>query len=143
MALTCGNIGHDSRFGPDPRTRSDFQMTGNTTLRSQHNEITQLGRTGNAGLGNDYTAFTQNNVVPDLNQIINPAAGADDRIRTSAPINSGVCANLTIITNQNPAQLRNLYMTSRIGSKAKAVLANTNPVCNTTRDPIMQWLSVT
>ena len=81
MAFARRNIGHDPGFRADPSTTADLQMAGQAALGRKDNEITQLGRAGYAGLRHNNAAPSEGYVVPDLDEIINPAALPDHRVR--------------------------------------------------------------
>src|SRR5690606_41929118 len=83
-----------------PSTATLFPYT--TLLRSEP------GRTGDADLRNHDAAAPQPDVVPDLHQIINHAAGSDHGIGRASTIYGRISADLAIVADQHPPELRNL-----------------------------------
>jgi hypothetical protein len=61
------------------------------------------------------------NVVANLYQIVELYAVSDDGVLQGAAINTGVGANLYIVTDQNSTQLFNFLPGARIRGKAKSV----------------------
>src|SRR4051795_10578725 len=102
-------------------------MTGNTGLARQDDMIVKPGATGNTGLRDNNAAGTKVHVVPDLNQIIEHGAAANDRVRTSAAIDRGVRTDLHVVFDDHSAELRNPHKTGRIHGKTETILPDPDP----------------
>ena len=106
----------------DLRTRPDLYVARRTRLATHHNEIAEFGRSGNSRLA-DYDAVSANNdVVPDLHEIINFRAFTDDRILKSTAIDRCIGTDLYMILNHNPADLRHFQMSGRPHGITKSIL---------------------
>ncbi len=66
------------------------------------------------------------NVVPDLDQIVDHGAGADDGIRAGTAVERGVGANFHIVADDDAAQLRHFDEAIGIGRKTETVLSDTH-----------------
>src|SRR5262249_10158128 len=122
--LARRHVAHYPRLSPDARALADPKMARKPTLRSNDHVVFQDGRAGNSRLRNDYATLSKFYVVPDLHQIINPAAFADDCVGSCAAIDRGVGADLDVICNHYPAELGHLYVPCGIGGEAESVLAD-------------------
>src|SRR3954453_22496199 len=89
--------------------------------------IVKPGATGNTGLRDDNAAGTKVHVVPDLNQIIEHGAAANDRVRTSTAIDRGVRTDLHVVLEDHSAELRNPHETGRIHGKTETILPDPDP----------------
>src|SRR5690606_36124020 len=75
-------------------------------------------------------------VVPDLHEIINFRALADHRILKGAPVDGCIGSDLDVVLNDDTADLRHLEVAARAHREAEAVLAdadtgvNENPVAD-------------
>ncbi len=101
-------------------------MPGEPDLTTQHDVVIKLYAAGYADLGDDHAAPAQPHVVSDLHQVIDHAPVADNSIRAGAPINRGVGADLDIVVDDDPAQLRHLDVFGRVWREAEAVLTDTH-----------------
>ena len=63
-------------------------------------------------------------VVPDLDEIINFRALADDRVLKGAPIDGRIGADLDVVLDDDPADLRHLEVPAGAHGEAEAVLAD-------------------
>src|SRR4029077_403497 len=93
-------------------------------LTANHDTVAKLGAAGDADLGYEDTTAPDLHVVPDLNQIINHRAGADDRIRAGTPVDRGIGADFHVILDDDPAELRHFHDPFGIGGKAESVLSD-------------------
>src|SRR3546814_10770214 len=110
-------------------------MTGQAALGRQDDKIAQLGRAGYSGLGHNNAAPPEGYVVPDLDEIMNPAARPDHRIGPGTPVNRGVGPALAVVTDHDPAKLRHLHMPGRVRCGAEYVLADPHPGMQGHPDP--------
>mgnify|MGYP001552958627 CR=1 FL=1 len=72
-------------------------MAGKPALAADHDKIAEFGAARNAHLTGENAAAAENDVVPDLNQIINHRAGADHRIVARAAIDRRIGADIDIV----------------------------------------------
>ena len=103
----------------DARAGADFQMAGHSGLTAKHNHVAKPGASGNTNLRNDEASLPDMHVMSDLDQIINLGSGTDISIRPAAPVDGTVGADLDIVLDDHPAQLRNLFMARGAGAKPK------------------------
>ena len=102
-------------------------MSGEAALASNHDEIVEFRASRDADLTGENAAATENNVVPDLDQVINHRAGTDDRIVPGSTINRGIGADIDIISDQDPPKLRDFYRAFGVRRKPEPGLADSHP----------------
>ena len=102
----------------------DVQMAGEPALPADHDKVIEPRAPGDADLTGKDATPTENHVVPDLHQIINHRAWADHSIVPGSAIYSGVRADVDIVADHDPAELRDLDRSDRIGREAEPVLAD-------------------
>ena len=73
-------------------------------------------------------------VVPDLHEIINFRAFADHRILKSAAVDGCIGADLDVVLDDDPADLRHLEVAAGAHGEAEAVLAD--PHAGMDDDPV-------
>src|SRR5262245_40521505 len=73
-------------------------------------------------------------VVPDLHEIIDLAAGADHRVLERAAVDAAVGADLHVVADDHPADLRHLEMALRAHGEAEPVLPD--PDAGVQGDPV-------
>ncbi len=99
-------------------------MSGNRRAACDYDEITEHRRTSNRGMGN-YDAMTaDDDVVPQLYEIINFRALADDSIVKSAAVDGSVGADFDVVLNDHATDLRHFEVTLRPHREAESVLAD-------------------
>src|SRR5579875_413823 len=121
--LARGHVTHDSGLGADLGARADIEMTDETALTADHHEVAQPGAAGNSCLRDEHALAPDPDVVPDLHEIINHRARADDGVGAGAAVDGGVGADLDVVADDHPAELRHLDEGFLIGREAEAVLA--------------------
>ncbi len=67
---------------------------------------------------------SNDDVVPDLHEIINFRALADDRVFKGATVNARIGSDLDVILNNDATDLGDLEMTLRAHSETEPVLAD-------------------
>lgn len=82
---------------------TDVDVICDTTLTVDDHIIADHGIAGNACLGDDFTACSNFDIVPDLHQISNLGMRADDSVRDGSTLYGGVAADHGIVSNQHPA----------------------------------------
>ena len=102
-------------------------MAGETSLPSDHDKIVELCTSGNSDLTGKNAAPPEDDVVPDLDQIINHRAGADNRVIPGSPIDRRIGADIDIVANDDPSELWDFDRHICIGSEAEPRLANADP----------------
>ena len=65
---------------------------------------------------------SDDDVVPDLHEIINFRAFADDRILKGAAVDGCIGADLDVVLDDDPADLRHFQVAARAHCEAEAVL---------------------
>ena len=96
-------------------------MVGKTGLTTANDIVAKGAAAGNSGLGNDDAAATKLVVMSNLNQIINSATVADDRIIQSTAIHARIGADFNVIADNHPSQLWDPLMAPLNHHKAKTV----------------------
>src|SRR5215469_4053969 len=116
------DVAYHTGLGADLRTVADRQMARHPGLPSDHHIVAEPRAAGNPDLRHHDATAADLHVVPDLHQIINHGARADDRIRPSAAIDRRVRADLDTVADNYAPQFRHLHRRIAIGRKAEAVL---------------------
>jgi hypothetical protein len=118
--------GH-ARLRRELRARADLQVAGNAYLARQDGEVADLGAARDADLSDDQAARPDPHIVPDLDEIIDLAPGTDQCIRACASINRAVGADLHIVLDDHPPQLRHLFVAFGPGREPEPVLSDPYP----------------
>ena len=100
------------------------KMAGEPGLPSHHDKIAEPGAARDADLTGQNAAATENDIVPDLHQIINHRARADHGIVSGAAVDRRVGADIDIVADDDPPELRDLDRAARIGREAEPGLAD-------------------
>src|SRR6266566_2358826 len=93
-----------------PRSLAQCQVTGQTALPADHDEIVELGAARDANLRDDHATPANDDVVPDLHQIINHRAVAIT-VFGSAPRSIVV---LALISTSSPMTTRPIRAPGRM-----------------------------
>src|SRR6185437_4097158 len=125
--LAFFDIAYHPRLGADLHAVADRQMARHPDLASDHHIIAEPRAAGNADLRDHHTAATDLHVVPDLHQIINHRARADDRVGSRTAIDRCVRTDLDIVDDNDAAELRHLHRRVGIGRETEAVLTDARP----------------
>src|ERR1700733_4730578 len=94
-------------------------MTRKPGLAAYHNEIADLGAAGNPGLRGQDTTAAKHDIVADLHQIIDHRARPDHGIVPGAAIDRGIGADVDVVADDNPAELRDFDRGAGIRRKAE------------------------
>ena len=108
--LPCGQIGYHSRLRGDHCAVADTDVVGHADLSAKHYAIAELARAGDADLRDDQAAFSNDNIMRDLHEIINLCACADNRIAEFGAVNAAICADFDKILDNYAAVMRNKIM---------------------------------
>src|SRR6516164_4737687 len=103
---------------------SNPEVPGGTRLTAHHHIIPKLGGAGNTDVADQQAVPADDDVVPDLYEIINFSPRADDRVLERSAIDAAVGADLHIIADDHPADLRDLQVPLFADGKPKAILAD-------------------
>src|SRR5260221_10552105 len=125
--LARRDIAKDAAMRRHPRSLAQCQVTGQAALPTDHDEIVELGAARDANLRDDHATPANNDVVPDLHQIINHRAVADHRVEPGTAVDRGIGADLDIVADDDAAELRHPDMTAGIRREAEAFLSDTRP----------------
>ena len=115
---------HDPGLSSDGNSISDFQVASDADLPSEDNVVAQLRAARNARLGNDEAVFPDNDVVPDLHQVVYFGSLADDSRPERAAINGHVRADFDVVAKDDLADLRHLAVNAPIENVAEAIRAD-------------------
>ena len=123
-SLTClgGDVCNDPSLRRDLRCRADREMTGQSGLATDADEIAKLGRARNAHLGNDQTMPSNSDIMGDLDEVIDFRALANDRVARRATIDRRIGADLHVILDNDATDLRHFQMAAPPRSEAETVL---------------------
>jgi hypothetical protein len=91
---------------------------------ADHNAVLQLRAASDSCLGTDGAFATNHDVVPDLNQILDPRAGAHPGRVRGGSIDRGVGPDLNTIAHYDLADLRHLVETAGLEHESEAVRAD-------------------
>jgi hypothetical protein len=101
-----------------------MQMAGEPTLTPDHDKILKPRAPRDPDLTGENAASPENDVVPDLHQIINHRASANHGVGSGSSIDRGVGADVHIIANQDPAELGDFDRTRPVRRETEPVLAD-------------------
>ena len=90
-------------------------MAGEPTLTPDHDKVLEPGAPRDPDLTGEDAASPESDVVPDLYQIINHRTWTDHGVGPRPAIDRGVGADVHIIADQDPPELRDFNRTRRIG----------------------------
>src|SRR5262249_33691177 len=93
-------------------------------LSSHDHEVPEFRRPGDADVADDHAMPADHHVVPDLHEIINFGAVADDRILKSAPVHAAIGADFDVAADDHPTDLWHLEVALGAKGKPEAVLAD-------------------
>lgn len=89
---------------------TDRDMVLYPGLAGDDHSVAYLDASGDTYLPHDDTVFSDAVVVRDLNQVVYLSAPSDGRHAGACSVYGGVCADLNIVTQKNPTDLRYLVM---------------------------------
>src|SRR5579871_3856371 len=112
-AFARRDVGHHAGGGRDLRARADLEMAGDSGLSAERGEIADDARSGDAGLGDENRVPSHNNVVADLDEIVDLRALANDRVAVRAAVDRDAGADLDVVLDDDPSNLRHLEMAAR------------------------------
>ncbi len=119
-----GDIGEDSAFRGDLDAITDLEMSGETALAGDGNEISQLSGTGNADLRNEQTMLPDLHVVADLDQVIDLGPLPDHGLAESGAIDRRSGADFHIVLDPDNADLRDLMVLPLVKREPVAIGAD-------------------
>src|SRR5208337_112029 len=104
--------GRNAALRAEDRTFLNTRVIGNANLSSDDDIVLDDCASGKAGLRGDHYIFADLDVVPDVDQVVDLRASANAGFVKCAAINSRVRANLHVVFDHEPAQLRELFVAS-------------------------------
>ncbi len=96
-------------------------MPGQAGLSRHDDVVTELRRSGDAGLRDDQTVLADANVVCDLHEVVDLRALADHGFAECAPVDGRIRSDLDIVFDPYDSDLRNLAMPSAHDNESVAV----------------------
>ena len=91
------HVRHDPGLRSDPGSPTNPHVPGHRRLPADLDEVLEHGRTRDAHLRHNDTTSAEADVVPDLDQVIEPGTRSDHRIACRTSINRGVGTNLDVV----------------------------------------------
>ena len=122
--LAGRDIAHQARRRRDLGACADLQVVGEADLPAHQHAVSDDATPGYAGLSGDNAASPEAHVVADLDEIVDLAAVADDRIVQRPAIDRGVGPDLDARPDDHPPELRHFQRPVRAGCESEAVLAD-------------------
>src|SRR5262249_30131403 len=101
---------------------ANFDVARGSRLAGHDNEVAELGRARDAGLRDHHAVAANDDIVPDLNEVIDLSSFADDRVLECAPVDRGVGPYLHVVLDDHPPNLRHLQVAARTHGEAEAIL---------------------
>src|SRR5271165_3974771 len=98
-ALARRNVGHHARGRRDLGAGPDLQMAGDARLPAKRGKVSDHARAGDAGLRDEHGVTPNDDVMPDLHEIIDLGAFADHRVAVGAAVYRDAGANLHVVLN--------------------------------------------
>ena len=123
-SLPGRDVVHHPGLGPDLRAGPDGQMARETDLPRRDHEIAERGRTGDPGLRHQHAMAADDAIVADHHEVIDLGAFADHRVAVRAAVDRRIGADLDVVLDHHPTDLRNLEVTAWPHSEAEPILAD-------------------
>ena len=111
---------------PGFRTFADRHMTSHSCLAAEHDVILECRTPSNSNLGAQDAVFTNGDIVPDLHQVIDLGALADQRSAKSRTIDRTIGSDFNIVLQNYVSNLRDFLMTAPDEFVSKSVTSNHN-----------------
>ncbi len=105
--------GQNSGLRTDDRAAFDSRVIAYSDLSADHAIVFDNCASRNSCLCGDNDSFADLDVVRDLHEIVNLCSFADSSFAECAAVNTGICADLDIIFDDNRADLREFHITVR------------------------------
>src|SRR5690348_166878 len=113
-----------ARAGAHAGAGADAAVIAEPYLSRQDHAVFQHHAAGKSGLARDHAVAPDAAIVRDHDQVIELGALADHRVGQRAAIDGGAGADLDIVLDDHPAELRQLEIVRSGGSKAETRLAD-------------------
>jgi hypothetical protein len=124
LTLAGRNIANDSRLPGDLRPRTDFQMSNKPRLAADDDKIPQFRRTGYANLRDNHTMTSKLHIMPNLHEIIDLGAFADNSVADGAAIHRRIRAYFHIVLDKDTPDLWDFHVPFRAHGETKAILSD-------------------
>src|SRR5215470_10058491 len=124
---------HDAGGG-DLRPLPDRNMIVDADAGAKDHEIAKRDASGNAGLGDQNAMAADHHIVAHLDQVVDLGSLAYDCIPDGAAVDRGAGADLDIVLDDDPPDLRHLEMARRAHDVAEAILSD--PAARVNDDPV-------
>src|SRR5581483_7514702 len=113
----AGHAGLGGEDGPG----ADGHVIGDSHLAGQHRTVADAGRAGDADLGYQDHVLAHVAVVPDLHQVVDLGAAADDRLAEGRAVDRAVGPDLDVVLDAEASHLRDLPVGPTVEGVAEAV----------------------
>src|SRR5690606_15181423 len=120
--LARGDIVHHPRTGSDRCTRTNLDVIGDTDATAHHYAVSERDRAGDTALPCNQAGAADTDVVGNLDEIVDLALLADDRIAQSSAVDCRIRTDFHIILNDDTADLRHLLRAFPATDEAETVL---------------------
>src|SRR5207248_1270767 len=111
----------------DPCTAPDGRVSADPDLSSENRPVFDHHRSGHANLRHDQTEATHTHVMRDVNEVVDLCPGADHGVADAAAIDRGVGANLDVVLDDAPADMRDSLVLVVPVDVAEAIAADDDP----------------
>src|SRR6187549_928095 len=115
---------HDARRSDQCRACPYGQVVANSNPPAHLDMVPNRDRTGNPGERRHHAMAPNLAVVPNLNEVVDLGPFADHGIADRAAVDGRVRADLDIVLDDDPADLRDFPIAGGAGQKAKAILSD-------------------
>src|SRR5437588_5751059 len=99
-------------------------MPAQANLPARHYRIAQLGAARYADQASQNRPAAEHDIVPDLHQIIDHRAGSDHGVVSRAAIDRRIGADIDVIADDDPPELRHLDRARGVHCEAEAGLTD-------------------
>src|SRR5262245_64966022 len=106
------------------RPATDFDVANHAGLTAHHHKVFKFSRARDADMTGNDAMPPNHDVVPDLHQIINFRAFADNRVVEGPAIDAAVGADLHVVLDDHAPDLRHLEMAAGAHGEAEPILAD-------------------
>ena len=100
------DIAHDAAFSSNADIRANCEMIADGGLSAYHYAVAKCGAASDSRLSGQHAVTADADVMANLDQIIDHGPCADYRIVKRTPIDGRIGANLHIVFDDDPAELR-------------------------------------
>src|SRR5713101_3952082 len=125
--LARRHVARHPRLRGQDRPLADTHMVGDAHLPRQHGPVADLTGAGHADLADQNHVLSDVAVVPDLHQVVDLRAAADDRRAHGGAVDGGIGADLDVVLDDESPDLGDLLVRGSVEGITEAIGAEDGP----------------